>query len=758
MSKDNPYVEIFIEEARENLQDLNKQLLIIEENGYDEKAMKEAFRLTHTLKGTANVVGVLPVGELSHVMEDLFDIIQAHKQSLSQEVIDQLFDNTRFLENMVEELADSGQVQTDASGAITHMRSLLEAPETMFSNSHDEPEEVAVPAPPALPIPEPTAEPPVGSVAGPGSEPTAAELLDRLETDRDGLSAPVEGADGMTGVKTAEAAGSAGFAEPTGPAGIIAVDGMDASVRDDDEGAPEDADEELEDNEVSPVSTELNLNNGQKEQILKFQKLGTQVHEFVVVFQNELRLKVGRAYQVFLALSNIGQVIASAPELDDITDEANEMRVLFATSELTDENISDIRKITGIERVKFSTFRLADEEKLKSLAATNENIEGGSLAKSDTVRVKSEFLDRLLDQVGEMMVNNIRMDQISGDLHNRNLIQVLKNNGRLTSELQDVVLRMRMVPVDYIFNRFPRMVRDLARESEKVVNFKVLSGDIEIDRTLLDDVGDALVHILRNAVDHGIESSDCRKELGKPRRGSLILSASTEQNSVVITVEDDGKGMDPERIKAKAIKNGLITQDEANSMEHRQIIQLIFQAGLSTAENVTNVSGRGVGMDIVRSKVESLGGDISVDTNLGEGTRITIRLPPSMAIIRAMLVEANNEKYAIPLENVSETAKIPRSEIHDIAENRVFRLRKEILPVVDLHTEFGGHIIHDDQPAIIVEKNETRACLMVTKLIGQQEIVVKNLDRGLRQTGCFSGATIMGDGRVAMILDVGAFV
>jgi two-component system chemotaxis sensor kinase CheA len=357
------------------------------------------------------------------------------------------------------------------------------------------------------------------------------------------------------------------------------------------------------------------------------------------------------------------------------------------------------------------------------------------------------------------MINNIRINQIATDLKHRELKQTLQNNSRLMTEMQDIVLRTRMVPVDFIFKRFPRMVRDVSEESKKDVEFAMKGNDIEIDRSLLDEIGDALVHLLRNAVDHGIEPAEQRKASGKPSKGTLILSAFREQSSIVITVEDDGRGMDPAKIAKKAVQKGLVTQEEVERMEEKKILSFVFLPGFSTAEKVSDISGRGVGLDVVKTKIEGLGGFVKMDTQVGKGTKFTLKLPPSMSIIRAMLVEVNNEKYAIPLENVRETVRVNMDQVIEVAHHGVFRLRDEVLPVLNIHSEFGGVVTeHKDMPAIIVEKNENSACLLVTRLIGQQEIVVKNLGRDLRSAGFFSGATILGDGKVAMILDVGAFI
>jgi two-component system chemotaxis sensor kinase CheA len=375
--------------------------------------------------------------------------------------------------------------------------------------------------------------------------------------------------------------------------------------------------------------------------------------------------------------------------------------------------------------------------------------------------VKSLYLDKLLDLVGELMISEIRVKQIAADINQKKLKQFLKNNDRLISEVQDYILRMRMVPIENIFKRFPRMVRDLAKEMNKQIEFKVEGNDIEIDRSLLDDVGDAIMHLLRNSIDHGIEDSSDRKNANKADVGSLILKASREQSTVVIKIEDDGRGIDPDKILETAIAKGLISSEKTRNIEDKDKLDLAFLPGLTTTDKVTEVSGRGVGLDVVSEKIHRLGGSVKIDSELGHGTKIVIKLPPSMAIIQAMLLEVNSEKYAIPLENIVETIRINETEIHNISNTGIFKLRDEVLPIMNLLTEFGTEMIYDNgnqMPVVIIEKNGTRTGLIVSRLIGQQEIVIKNLGKYMHNSDCFSGATILGDGRVAMILDVEAFL
>ncbi len=652
------YLDVFIEEARENLQGVNNVLLELEEKGFSEESMKVAYRVVHTIKGTAAVIGIESISELAHVMEDLFGILVEQKKTPEKKLLNLLFRGADTIEKMIVQLEKDGTTDIKVDGLIAEMKKFQD----MSSK--------------------------------------AAEAVEE-KAENQGANLP--------------------------------------------------------------------LNTEQRKQVNDAISTGKLVFEVVVTYEKNLKFKEGRAFQLVRRLSQIGSIITSSPVSTEVKEDDDGITILMTTQESAEDIGKAIKDVIGMETADIEMLMgFKDDE--TSLAKTNETCEAGksseggsssekSITTGNTIRVKSKLLDKLLDLVGEIMINNIRINQIATDLKHRELKQTLQNNSRLMTEMQDIVLRTRMVPVDFIFKRFPRMVRDVSEESKKDVEFTMKGNDIEIDRSLLDEIGDALVHLLRNAVDHGIEPEEKRKESGKPAKGTLILSAFREQSSIVITVEDDGRGMDPAKIAKKAVQKGLVTQEEVDRIEEKKILSFVFLPGFSTADKVSDISGRGVGLDVVKTKIEGLGGFVKLDTQVGKGTKFTLKLPPSMSIIRAMLVEVNNEKYAIPLENVRETVRVNMDQVIEVAHQGVFRLRNEVLPVLNIHSEFGGMIAeHKDMPAIIVEKNENSACLLVTRLIGQQEIVVKNLGRDLRSAGFFSGATILGDGKVAMILDVGAFI
>lgn len=652
------YLDVFIEEARENLQGVNNVLLELEEKGFSEESMAVAYRVVHTIKGTAAVIGIEPISELAHVMEDLFGILVEQKKTPEKKLLNLLFRGADTIEKMIVQLEKEGTTDIKVDGLIAEMKKFQDM----------------------------TAK--------------------NAETEKD--------------------------------------NGMDNQ------------------------GCSLVLDTEQKKLVNDAIGAGKLVYEVVVTYEKKLKFKEGRAFQLVRRLAQIGSVITTRPASTEVKEDDDSITILLATQENAEEVGKAAKDVIGMEQVDIEMLMGFKEDDAGSAEPAEagegaKTTEGASSEKSistgNTIRVKSKLLDQLLDLVGEIMINNIRINQIATDLKHRELKQTLQNNSRLMTEMQDIVLRTRMVPVDFIFKRFPRMVRDVSEESKKDVEFTMKGNDIEIDRSLLDEIGDSLVHLLRNAVDHGIEPAETRRANGKPAKGTLILSAFREQSSIVITVEDDGRGMDPAKIAKKAVQKGLVTQDEVDRMEEKKILSFVFLPGFSTAERVSDISGRGVGLDVVKTKIEGLGGFVKMDTKVGKGTKFTLKLPPSMSIIRAMLVEVNNEKYAIPLENVRETVRVNMDQVIEVAHQGVFRLRNEVLPVLNIHSEFGGLINeHRDMPAIIVEKNENSAVLVVSRLIGQQEIVVKNLGRDLRSAGFFSGATILGDGKVAMILDVGAFI
>jgi len=361
------------------------------------------------------------------------------------------------------------------------------------------------------------------------------------------------------------------------------------------------------------------------------------------------------------------------------------------------------------------------------------------------------------------VINKIRLTNIGQSLENKPLNEALTQMSRLSDELQIGIMETRLVPIDYIFNRFPRMARDLASQEKKEVDLIIEGADIGLDRTILDDMNDPLIHLLRNAVSHGIETPEARKELGKKTTGQIKLTAKRERNFVNIEVSDDGQGMDSEEIRRIAVKKGIILPQEAEKLSREEIFMLISTAGFSTSKSVTQTSGRGVGMNLVKTKVESYGGAVNIESKVNAGSKFTLKLPLSMAIIQALLVRVGTETYAIPLVNITETIKIDTAAIKTMEHHEVVPYRDEVLPLIRLRGKFGfssegGLPTNARIPVVVVEVGYKKAGLVVDKLLGGQEVVIKTLKGELRNVPGIAGATILGDGKVAMIVDVASII
>jgi two-component system chemotaxis sensor kinase CheA len=368
----------------------------------------------------------------------------------------------------------------------------------------------------------------------------------------------------------------------------------------------------------------------------------------------------------------------------------------------------------------------------------------------------------LLNLVGELVINKTRLEQIGITHRLSELIETIEQMNRVTTDLQAVVMKVRMVPVGQVFNRFPRMVRDLSRELKKEINLIIHGEETELDRTVIDEIGDPLMHLLRNSIDHGIEHPNERTAKGKKPVGEVRLVANHEGNNVIITVEDDGHGINHEIIKRKAVEKGVITSAEAEKIDPADAVRLIFAPGFSTADVVTDVSGRGVGMDVVKTKIESLGGMVDVETKINEGSKFKIRLPLTLAIIQALLINVSEEIYAVPLGVIDSTINISQNDIKTIQGQEVILLRGQIIPIVRLANVLSvprgdNEEIPEELSVVIVHISDYRLGIIVDSLIGQQEIVIKSIGKLLVGLKGIAGGTVLGNGQVALILDVGAF-
>ncbi len=463
-----------------------------------------------------------------------------------------------------------------------------------------------------------------------------------------------------------------------------------------------------------------------------------------------------RAFLIIQSLSEIGKVISTVPDMKDIESEKIDYDITVVLS--TDKDARDVERkamsVAEIATVQITPIVTKEAVAKKETAAASK--QGKENKAIHSVRIDIDRLDTIMNLVGELVISRGRLFEIS---HKRGLLEMndtMTMLDRSITDLQNEVMRIRMLPVDNVFNRFPRIVRDIAKKEGKEIELIIEGQDTELDRTVLDEISDPLNHLIRNAVDHGIESPDVRVAAGKPACGTVRLIARRERSNVIIEIIDDGKGIDVARVKRKALERGIITEAQAESMSQDEAVLLIFKSGLSTADKVTEVSGRGVGMDIVRTKVENLGGLVRIETQPGKGTKTILKLPPTIAIVQALLVNVGGEKYAISITNVVETEYITNEDIRTIGGREAIVIRESILPLYRLHNIFtvpdNGTITK--YTAVIVEKAEQKVALLVDSIESQQEIFVKPLTGLLQNARGLEGVTIMGNGRVVPILDI----
>lgn len=676
------YLDVFLEESKEHLVNLNERLLELEKNQQDLSSLNEIFRAAHTLKGMSSTMGFNDMADLTHHMEDVLSDLKNGVIGVEGRIIDILFSCFDRLQTMV------GNIQKGE---------------------------------PAL---------------------DNADLIAMLGNIK-------------TGVLTPSSPQQNDESPSNNPAPVQTVPDQSYSMP-------------------------FELNQYDITVLKEVETRGLNAFYISVRVAPECLMKSVRVFMVFKSLENDGEIIKSYPPAQDLDEGRFEERFHIAVVNKLDEET--IRKrIDAISEVEAEVIQLIDVKDINGV-----NVETSSEKKPviselpemitidkspgegyrnhkyrHTVRVDIERLDNLMNLVGELVINKGRLEQIGLSQHHADLSDVIEQMERITNDLQSVVMNVRMVPIEQVFNRFPRMVRDLAKDLGKEVEFVIEGKDTELDRTVIDEIGDPLVHLLRNAVDHGIESPDVRKQQGKNSSGLIRLMARHEGNNVIIEVMDDGSGLNLDLIRTQAVEKGLATMQEVNSMTSVQVSDFLFRSGFSTAENVTDVSGRGVGLDVVRNKIASLNGEIYVDTVLDKGTIFKIRLPLTLAIIQALLVKLGNETFAIPLSSVDETTMISKSELKTVQSQEVILLRGKVLPLVKARSllEFTGNGDHDDTMyVVVVRKGEKQLGIIVDSLIGQQEIVIKSLGKLLTGIPGVAGATILGDGAVSLILDVGTLV
>lgn len=531
----------------------------------------------------------------------------------------------------------------------------------------------------------------------------------------------------------------------------------------------------------------LNLNQYDKNAVNKAHEMGLNVYQITVVLDSACVLKSARAFIIFRVLEKYGDIIKSVPKVEDIEDEkfdynftvvvvSKEDKQLFineinAVSEVRDIIIKEIAFIPQNVKVEENVDSSSSMQKINTdtesesdtanTASEEHSAANRKTRTGKTVRVDIDRLDVLLNLVSELIIQKTRLEGLAVGEKSQDFTETIEYLERITTNLHDAVMKVRMVPIETVFNRFPRMIRDISKELGKEVNLIMSGEETELDRTVIDEIGEPLIHLLRNSIDHGIESVEERRKMGKPEVGQIFLRAYQDGSDVVIEVDDDGQGINIEKVKKKIVEKGLVSKEIVSSLSKKDVIDYLFRPSFSTADKITDISGRGVGLDVVKTKIESLGGVVDVETERGKGSKFIIRLPLTLAIIQALLVVVGEEKYAIQLSSINQIIKISPDEIKKVQNQEVILLRNNVIPIIRLDEVLE---VPKEKKAekkltvVIVKKGDKLSGLLVDGIIGQQEIVQKPLGKLLSGIKIITSATILGDGNVALILDVNSIV
>ena len=539
---------------------------------------------------------------------------------------------------------------------------------------------------------------------------------------------------------------------------------------------------------VEQAESKLSFDTFEKTVINQSFDQGFTVYEIYVKLRDDCLLKAARVFMVFEILEKIGEVIKAVPTVEKLEEEQfdSEFYIAFVSKEDTTTLQQKLSNVSEVELVEVTAvtkeqFNVPEVQEVPTVVAPAQPVVAATpvqqatpekqaekapakaqVATSKTIRVNIERLDILMNLFEELVIDRGRLQSISSEVNHSELTETVERMSRTMGDLQTIVLTMRMVPVETVFNRFPKMVRQLSRDLQKKIRLDIVGAETELDRTVIDEIGDPLVHLIRNSVDHGIESPDVRRANGKPEEGTVQLRAFHSGNHVFIEIEDDGAGVNREKVLGKAIARGLVTPEVAPTLSDKQVAEFIMAAGFSTADVISDVSGRGVGLDVVKTTIESLGGQISIDSTPGKGSVFSIQLPLTLSIISVMLVEIEKEIYAIPLSSIIETSIIRTEDILNAHNQKVIDFRGKVVPLVFLEEIFEvprKEPVNDGfHSVVIVRKNDKLAGLVVDSFIGQQEIVLKTLGNYLTNIFAISGATILGNGKVALIVDCNALI
>lgn len=707
------YLEIFLDETKEHLQNLNTQIMTLEQEPENADTINEIFRAAHSLKGMAGTMGYKRMQNLTHDMENVFSEVRNGTIKVRGNMIDILFQCLDALEEYlaaIQETTDEGT--NDNEPLIKALNDILKGGDSAAADKKESTDK-------------------------------------KPETEQKQEEKPAAGA-------------------PT------------------------------------EKWQEIKLGNTEQSVIKEAIAQGKNVFGLTISVQEACILKAARAFLVFKALEDLGEIIVSVPSTQDIEDEKFDLD--FSVIVITDKdldtvikaaaNVSEIEKAVGgkvqlgaMEEEESGAAEIVESPKAEEPAQNEVAVSEQQLAETApaaapakpaakpaadkkpvakpvvnrTVRVDIEKLDSLMNLVSELIIakNSLVSASSVGTGNSSSFNEQIEYLENVTTNLHESVMKVRMVPIESVVQKFPRMIRDLSKKLNKKMELYMSGEETELDRTVVDEIGDPLMHLLRNSADHGLESAAIRKERGKPEVGSIYLDAYQDGNNVVIEVKDDGNGIDVEAVKNKAIERGVITPEQAENMSDKEIIDLLFHAGFSTAKKVSDVSGRGVGLDVVKSKIESLSGEVEVKSKLGEGSTWTIRLPLTLAIIQALMVDVGGEKYAISLGSIQTIEDITKDDIKLVQAKEVINLRGTVIPlirlsdVLDIESKKNSE---DDLLVVIVKKGDKLAGLVVDELMGQQEIVIKSMGKYINKCKFISGATILGDGEVALILDANALI
>ena len=660
------YLDMFIEESDENLQNLNEWILELEKNPDDKETINSIFRAAHTLKGMSASMGFNDIAELTHKMEDILDEFRNDKLKVNSDVITVLFKCLDTLEKMVDGVRDGSSEKTDISGITKELDDIAKN-------------------------------------GNPSNGNEAAATLEEVPSKEEAPSSNID---------------------------------FELNVYDED---------------IIKQAKEKNYN----------------VFKVEVNLYNDCKLKSARAFLVYKNLEESGEIVKSVPSIEDIEQEKFDYGFIFVyvtvkTAEQVKKIAESISEIESVNVSEVETNNTLEGAQSKEAQSNNKSVNNKPKEEDKTskkahqfVRVDLERMDKFMNLVGELVIHRTRLEQLSNNYKLTDLHETLEQVGRITSDLQDLVMKIRMLPVEKVFNRFPRMIRDLSKELGKEIELVIKGEDTELDRTVIDEIGEPLLHLIRNSADHGIEPAEERIKAGKKAAGTIRLIAYQEGNKAIIKVEDDGRGLNVEKIKQKAEKIGIDT----SGMSEQDIKNLIFMQGFSTSEKVTDISGRGVGMDVVKTKISAIGGTIELLSEEGKGTSVIIRLPLTLSIIQALLVKVGDETFAISLGFIDRVISINTDEIKLTNNKEVIIYRDNVIPLIRLSDKLNIEGEDGKEKFVVIAKSgERTAGLLVDSLSGQQEIVIKNMGKTLSGLKEYVGATILGDGLVTLILDVAAIV